>query len=177
MALDVAHKGYLTRHDLTQGYQKIYSNSTGETIINIVNNIINRIDYDQRGKIEYSEWVLSTIDKHQILSERYLKKAFSFFGDNNKQTINLQDMLPVLFPTTSSQLEQRRSIQEYLNIDPGAGLNHEFTFESFSDLLNRLLYARVGTFNTAGPRRRSVVDDLLSSLTESDYNNEVDDEY
>lgn len=79
MNLDLKHKGYLTRKDLIQGYGRVYTHEKKESISSIVNTIMKRIDYDMSGKIEYSEWVLSTIDKDAILSERYLKKAFKYF--------------------------------------------------------------------------------------------------
>ena len=42
----------------------------------MVDSIFNKVDKDGSGEIDYSEWVIGTIDKKDLLTEAKLKIAF-----------------------------------------------------------------------------------------------------
>ena len=64
----------------------------------MVDKIFRKIDVDGSGEIEYTEWVLSTIDRNKMLSDNYIKKAFDFFDQDGNQVIALDNILHELFP-------------------------------------------------------------------------------
>ena len=66
----------------------------------MVDEIFRKIDVDGSGMIEYSEWVLSTIDRNKLLSQKYLKKAFNCFDLDGLGKINLDQILQILFPNS-----------------------------------------------------------------------------
>ena len=98
MTLDQGHKGYLQKQDLVVGLGHIYGKTSRNKIDHMVDKIFRKIDVDGSGMIEYSEWVLSTIDRSKLLSYNYLKKAFDFFDLDAKQRISLEHILQELFP-------------------------------------------------------------------------------
>ena len=57
--LDRDHDGKINKQDLYYGYRKMY----GENTHVIVDQIYNRIDVDNSGQIDSTEWVIATIDK------------------------------------------------------------------------------------------------------------------
>jgi calcium-dependent protein kinase len=44
-----------------------------------VNMIWDKIDVDRSGKIDYSEWMMGTLNKRDLLTDARLKKAFNLF--------------------------------------------------------------------------------------------------
>jgi len=48
---------------------------------------MSKIDMDHSGQIDYSEWVLGTIDLNMVLKEDKLKKAFETFDKDGSGTI------------------------------------------------------------------------------------------
>lgn len=64
------------------GYQLIMSDEDAEIV---VSNILSRIDDNHNGYIDYSEFVMATIDKKYILNNQNLKKIFNLI-DKVKQT-------------------------------------------------------------------------------------------
>ena len=65
-ALDTNSDGKLSREELIEGYRKIY----GELAEEEVDRILSRVDADGSGEIDYSEWVVATINKKKLLDKR-----------------------------------------------------------------------------------------------------------
>ena len=67
-AIDKNSDGKLTREELIEGYTKMY----GEMAEEEVDKIMKLADFDGNGEIEYSEWVVATMDKHNLLTDEKL---------------------------------------------------------------------------------------------------------
>jgi len=65
-------------------------------IIEEVDNVMNKIDMDKSGQIEYSEWVLGTIDLGKVLMDDKLKKAFETFDKDGSGEITCDEIKQVL---------------------------------------------------------------------------------
>jgi calcium-dependent protein kinase len=50
-----------------------------DEIKNEVESIWEKVDMDKSGNIDYSEWVIGTVNKKSILTKAKLKKAFELF--------------------------------------------------------------------------------------------------
>lgn len=50
-----------------------------EEILKEVNAIMDKLDIDKSGNVDYTEWAVGTIDKKDILSHNKLLKAFNLF--------------------------------------------------------------------------------------------------
>jgi len=57
--LDTNNDGMISKAELTVGLELIY----GKNAVNEVDQIFDKIDIDGSGMIDYSEWVVATIDK------------------------------------------------------------------------------------------------------------------
>jgi calcium-dependent protein kinase len=64
--------GVLDTDELVEGYRLIY----GERAEDEVANIMAHADSDGSGEIDYSEWIVATINKKQLLSKQKLWAAF-----------------------------------------------------------------------------------------------------
>lgn len=61
-----------------------------------VDKIIERADADGNGEIEYSEWVIATINKFDLLSDEKLKTAFGLFDADGGGSISPDEIRDVL---------------------------------------------------------------------------------
>ena len=57
--LDTNNDGMLSKYELTVGYRMIYQEYAADE----VERIFAKVDIDGSGQIDYSEWVVATIDK------------------------------------------------------------------------------------------------------------------
>jgi calcium-dependent protein kinase len=53
-----------------------------------VDKILAKVDANGSGEIDYSEWVVATINKEKLLSTEKLKAAFSLFDKDGSGTIS-----------------------------------------------------------------------------------------
>jgi len=53
-------------------------------------------DADGSGEIEYSEWVMATINKQNLLSDKMLVTAFSLFDEDGGGSISPEEIKDVL---------------------------------------------------------------------------------
>lgn len=67
-ALDLDNNGKLSRDELVAGYRHTY----GELAEEEVDKIMIMVDSDGSGEIDYSEWVVATINKTRLLSDEKL---------------------------------------------------------------------------------------------------------
>jgi len=61
-----------------------------------VEKIFERVDLDGSGYIDYSEWVVATIDKRKLLSPEKLKAAFVLFDRDGGGTISALEVKEML---------------------------------------------------------------------------------
>ena len=78
MALDKNADGKLSREELVEGYTVIYAGNR-EKAIKEVEVIMSNVDVDHNGYIDYSEFLVASMSKKQLLSKGNLQKAFNLF--------------------------------------------------------------------------------------------------
>lgn len=67
--LDNNNDGKLNRAELVDAYREM----VGEDAERLVDEILAKADSDNSGIIDYSEWMVATIDKNILLSDKKLK--------------------------------------------------------------------------------------------------------
>ena len=75
-SLDTNSDGKLSRDELIKGYRLILGDMAEEE----VDRILKIADQDDSGEIDYSEWVVATMDKRKLLSDEKLQVAFNMFA-------------------------------------------------------------------------------------------------
>ena len=61
-----------------------------------VDRIMRIADADGSGEIDYSEWVVATMDKRKLLSNEKLEAAFNLFDKDGSGTISANEVKEVL---------------------------------------------------------------------------------
>ena len=61
-----------------------------------VDRIMKMVDADGNGEIEYSEWVVASINKRKLLSDEKLEAAFNLFDKDGSGTISASEIRDVL---------------------------------------------------------------------------------
>lgn len=90
--LDTNNDGMLTKPELTVGYEKLL----GDEALEEVDKIFTKVDIDGSGVIEYSEWIVATIDLKKLLTPEKLQDAFNLFDKDGGGTISPDEVKDVL---------------------------------------------------------------------------------
>ena len=77
LLIDKDGDGKLSSEDLVEAYRK-YFGTDFEAVSEVVE-IMGRLDMDRSGYIDYSEFVLATMNKKTLLTAERLKIAFAMF--------------------------------------------------------------------------------------------------
>ena len=77
---------------MIEGYTKIY----GEFAEEEVDKIMRTVDIDGSGEIDYSEWLVATVNKKNLISDEKLKNAFQFFDKDGSGSISIDELKQVL---------------------------------------------------------------------------------
>jgi calcium-dependent protein kinase len=91
--LDDSGDGRLSHEELKKGYQKFFSDSLSEMEFEA---LINKLDGDNSGFVEYEEFLRATMDTESILTEKNLKLAFDFFDKDGSGQLSAEEIKSVL---------------------------------------------------------------------------------
>ena len=121
----------MSRAELIDGFRDIY----GDAVEEEVNKIFDRIDFDGNGQIDYSEWVIATIDKERLLSKEKLEIAFSLFDKDGDGSIKAEEVKELLCAGREIDDQVWKDIVRQVDSDD----NGVIDFEEFSSMLKKLL--------------------------------------
>ena len=93
VTLDTNNDGLISKEDLRMGLRQIHGDATDE----MTELIFNKVDNDGNGFIDYSEWVIGTIDKKDLLTEDKLRIAFNLFDKDGGGSLTAQEIKDVIF--------------------------------------------------------------------------------
>ena len=74
---DRNNDGVLERDELLEGYMKL--GKTRLEAVKIVSRILDQIDLNKNGTIDYSEFLMANLQQDDIVSQNKLKEAFKLF--------------------------------------------------------------------------------------------------
>ena len=92
-SLDKNSDGKLSREELIEGYRAIMGDLAAEEE---VDKIMKIADADGSGEIDYSEFVVATMDKRKLLSNEKLETAFNLFDKDGSGSISAIEIKEVL---------------------------------------------------------------------------------
>lgn len=91
--MDANGDGVLTKDEIKAGWSKYFGTVLSD---NEIDDMFNKVDTDGSGKIDYSEFVVSTLNERNLLSSNKLKTAFKMFDKDGGGSISTQEIKDVL---------------------------------------------------------------------------------
>ncbi|OMJ66312.1 hypothetical protein SteCoe_36876 [Stentor coeruleus] len=92
-SIDTNGDGKLSRDELFQEFRKTMSYEEAE---DEVNRILNCVDMDMNGFIDYSEFLISTMKKESLISKKNLETAFKMFDKDGSGYISASELKSIL---------------------------------------------------------------------------------
>ena len=126
-AFDKCKDGQISFEELKQGLLQLKSNKFTE---NDAKELFNMIDADQNGKIDYTEFLASTIQKKNYLKNERLFETFCMFDKDNSGTITKEEIINAL----KAEKSQEKEIEKYINAVDKYG-DGKFVYKEFLELM------------------------------------------
>ncbi len=96
-----------------------------------------KLDFNNNGSIDYSEFLIANIDTNKLLNEEKLKEAFELFDVDHSGTITTDEIKKVLGGNSASNIDDNEweRIMEEVDADG----NGEISFEEFKLMVYKLM--------------------------------------
>lgn len=92
-AMDLNGDGKLQKDEIKQGYAEFF----GRQLTDLeVDEMFDKVDADGSGEIEYSEFVVATLNEKNLLSNNKLQTAFKMFDKDGGGSISIEEIKQVL---------------------------------------------------------------------------------
>jgi calcium-dependent protein kinase len=136
-ALDKSNDGRLSYEEIINGLKKMESTLGGSLEVQNLEKILMDVDTDNSGYIEYQEFMVATVDKQLLLSQKNLKMAFNYFDKNRDGQLDKKEVknLLILLSKKDVLVEEIKMIISEIDKDDDGEIN----FEEFKGLMNKVL--------------------------------------
>ena len=94
-AFDKNGDGQLDHEELIEGYTEFFRGDVERAEME-VNEIMIKLDLNNNGSIDYSEFMIANVDLSKLLQEDKLREAFNLFDQDKSGTITLNEVKKVL---------------------------------------------------------------------------------
>eukprot|EP00914_Ancora_sagittata_P011954 GHVO01023177.1.p1 GENE.GHVO01023177.1~~GHVO01023177.1.p1 ORF type:complete len:548 (-),score=88.06 GHVO01023177.1:70-1713(-) len=141
--LDTNGDGQLDRKELVEGYAVLMQSNQEKgqvaedmspgAIESEVDKILESVDFDKNGTIEYSEFVTVAMDKRLLLSRERLQAAFNMFDQDGSGTIAAEELRRILRDVDDDSWAAILAEVDHNN-------DGEVDFDEFVDMMQKLLH-------------------------------------
>ena len=87
--MDLNGDGKLSKDEIKQGYKDYYDKELNDDELD---EMFAKVDADGSGEIEYSEFVIATMNEKNLLSNNKLQSAFKMFDKDGGGTISTDEI-------------------------------------------------------------------------------------
>ena len=112
-ALDLDGNGVLTVDELIAGYKKMYPKMTDDEVSSLVTSIVDQIDVNGSGEIDFTEFVVASISQTSLLHAKKIKKAFALFDIDGDGFIDRKELKMAMGGINLSDKEWDKLINQY----------------------------------------------------------------
>ena len=91
--IDTDGDGKLSKEEITSGYEKFFGKKISPED---VDKILECVDLNKNGYIDYSEFVIATMNEKQLLTTEKLAAAFKMFDKDGSGLISSEEIREVL---------------------------------------------------------------------------------
>lgn len=130
LALDKDNDGKLTKQDLVQAYVQMGDDPV--LVEQMVSEIILKVDKQEKGFIDYSEFVTTALSKRRLMTEDRLQAAFLLFGGESQGIIKLEHFKSVLGKGAFAAVDEALWMSLISDIANESG---EITFANFKSMM------------------------------------------
>jgi len=129
--LDKNGDGTLSREEILEGYKQMMDEEEAEAE---VNRIMEMVDLDKSGFIDYTEFIAATLDKKKLISKERLEQAFNMFDKDGNGSISADELKEILGGKMSTV-----DNQVWADIIKEVDTNGDgvISFEEFTDMMMR----------------------------------------
>eukprot|EP00828_Plagiopyla_frontata_P008040 TRINITY_DN13920_c0_g2_i1.p3 TRINITY_DN13920_c0_g2~~TRINITY_DN13920_c0_g2_i1.p3 ORF type:complete len:209 (-),score=61.01 TRINITY_DN13920_c0_g2_i1:43-669(-) len=93
-AMDKDGDGVLDKQEIIDGYFQFYGDK--EIAEQIANQLLENVDYNQSGKIDYSEFLVSAMAKEKLLSTQKIEQAFQLFDKDGDGFLDQSELNEIM---------------------------------------------------------------------------------
>jgi len=130
-ALDDNGDGKLSKIEILSGYEEHFGKHLDEDELD---RLFDSVDIDKSGFIDYSEFIMATMNEKKNVSEDKLRSAFKIFDQDGNGTITHQEIKSVL--GASSAISDEAVDEIIKQVDKNN--DGEIQFEEFCELMKNL---------------------------------------
>lgn len=130
-ALDKNNDGLLSKEELLDGYKQYCKSGNPEDEMAAV---MDAIDTNKSGAIDYSEFVMATVNRQGLLSKQRLQAAFNLFDKDGNGSISKEELKDFFANANMADSEWKKIIQEVDENGDG-----EISFKEFKEMMLRLM--------------------------------------
>lgn len=127
-AMDLNGDGKLSKDEIKGGYAEYFGRSLNDTEID---EMFEKVDADCSGAIDYSEFVVATMNEKNLLSNNKLQSAFKMFDKDGGGSISIDEIKQVLSFGQNLDEAVVKKIIEQVDAD-GDG---EISFDEFAQMM------------------------------------------
>ena len=130
--MDVNGDGKLSKEEIQNGYLTFFGRSLNDTE---VDEMFAKVDADNSGEIDYSEFVVATMNEKNLLSNNKLQTAFKMFGKDGGGSISTDEIKQVL--SFGQSLDEKVVNDIIKQVD--ANGDGEISFEEFAEMMKKTM--------------------------------------
>ena len=128
-SMDKNSDGMLSKQEISEGYEEHFGMPIDDEELD---KIFDAIDTDGSGAIDYSEFLMATMNEQQLMSKEKLKAAFKMFDKDGSGTISKEEIKEALGNLDEEMAD--KMISEVDQDDDG-----EISFEEFEKMMNMVV--------------------------------------
>jgi len=132
--LDANGDGKLSREELIAGYQKILGLENAEIEVEA---ILNAVDNNNSGAIDYTEFVMATMNRQKLLSKERLEAVFKMFDKDGNGYLTADEIKEIFNPGDNTEVDEKVWTDLINEVDQNS--DGKISYKEFKDMMLKLL--------------------------------------